>query len=128
MATGSSGAGDAGGQGGQGGLQALLGGATGAAGASGAGGSPASALAGPAVALINQQLGALGEEIKRGVRELRLTVTWPDGRHTESFTVVTHLVILGTAADRAQRAAQQNVQQLQQLQQQLGQPAPVPTP
>jgi len=116
------------------GLAALLGGAAGAAPASSTTGAPvpqssgAGALAGPAMALIQQQLTTLGEEIKKGVREVRLTVSWPDGRSTESFTVVTHLVILGTAADRAQRAAQQNVQQLQQLQQQLGQPAPVPTP
>ena len=102
--------GGAGGSGGQGGLSSLLGGASGAqgGGGSGASGSP---LAGPALALINQQLATLGEEIKRGVREVRLTVSWPDGRSTESFTVVTHMVILGSAAERAQNGAVQNFQQ-----------------
>jgi general secretion pathway protein I len=111
----------AGGSGGQGGLAGLLGGAAGAGGASGAGGSPGasgsgaagSPLAGPALALINQQLATLGEEIKRGVREVRLTVSWPDGRSTESFTVVTHMVILGSAAERAQNSAAQTLQQVQ---------------
>ncbi|HET9553528.1 MAG TPA: hypothetical protein VFP50_11215, partial [Anaeromyxobacteraceae bacterium] len=52
------------------------------------------ALAGPALAVIQQQLTGLGEQIKKGVREVRLTVSWPDGQRTESFTVVTHLVVL----------------------------------
>ncbi len=54
-------------------------------------GSP---LAGAAVGMIQQQLTSLGEKLKSGVRELRLTVGWKDGKTTESFTVVTHLVVL----------------------------------
>lgn len=46
-------------------------------------------------AVLNQQLTAMGEQIKKGVRELRLTVSWPEGPSREgSFTVVTHLVVL----------------------------------
>jgi general secretion pathway protein I len=60
-------------------------------------GSP---LAGSAVALIQQQLTGLGEQIKSGVREVRLTVGWKDGSATESFTLVTHLVVLTTGAQR----------------------------
>jgi general secretion pathway protein I len=101
-------------------LSGLLGGAGGSsAQAADPKASATSALAGPAVALIQQQLTTLGEEIKKGVREIRLTVSWPDGSHTESLTVVTHLVILGSAQERAAGAAQQAVQG--QLQQAIGQ-------
>lgn len=60
-------------------------------------GSP---LAGPAVAMINQQLTSLGEQLKAGVRELRLTVGWKDGKAVESFTLVTHLVVLTPASQK----------------------------
>jgi general secretion pathway protein I len=40
------------------------------------------------------QLTRFGETVKKGVREVRLTVTWPDGKREGSFTVVTHLVVL----------------------------------
>jgi general secretion pathway protein I len=45
-------------------------------------------------AALQAQLTTFGETVKRGVRELRLTVTWPEGKREESFTVVTHLVVL----------------------------------
>jgi general secretion pathway protein I len=93
-----------------GGVAGLLGldasslpGAGGGAAATGAGGptsSLAGALSGASVGLIQGQLTALGEQIKQGVRELRLTVSWPDGKTTESFTVVTHLVVLTTGAQK----------------------------
>lgn len=65
----------------------------------GAGAGSAALAADPAqlatAAVLNQQLTALGEQIKKGVREVRLTVTWPDGPSREgSFTVVTHMVVL----------------------------------
>ncbi len=51
---------------------------------------------GPAQAVIQGTLQTLltsiGEKIKKGVREIRLTVSWQDGGPEESFTVVTHLV------------------------------------
>ncbi len=40
---------------------------------------------------------SLGEQLKRGVREVRLTVSWPEGTHEESFSVVTHMVVLAPA-------------------------------
>ncbi len=43
---------------------------------------------------LQMQLTALGEQIKKGVREVRLTVSWPEGKRQSSFTVVTHLVVL----------------------------------
>lgn len=36
----------------------------------------------------------IGEQLKKGVREVRLTVSWQGGARVESFDVVTHLVVL----------------------------------
>ncbi len=49
-------------------------------------------------AMIEAQLNVLASTVKQGVRELRLTVSWKDGAREESFDVVTHLVVLGSAA------------------------------
>lgn len=43
-------------------------------------------------ATLQAVLTGIGETLKKGVRELRLTVSWQDGASVESFTVVTHLV------------------------------------
>ncbi len=43
---------------------------------------------------LQAQLNTLGEQIKKGVREVRLTVRWPEGKRESSFTVVTHMVVL----------------------------------
>lgn len=92
-----------------GGLEGLLGMAPGAL-AGGAGGgpqasSPLGAMAGPALAAIQSQLTALGEEIKKGVREVRLTVSWKEGASEESFSVVTHMVVLVPGSQAASTAA-----------------------
>jgi hypothetical protein len=47
----------------------------------------------------------LGEEIKKGVREVRLTVSWSEGARQESFTVVTHLVVLVPGSQQPAAAA-----------------------
>ncbi len=39
-------------------------------------------------------LGHLGEQLKRGVRQVRLTVSWPEGAREESFSITTHMVVL----------------------------------
>ncbi|MFO0583075.1 MAG: prepilin-type N-terminal cleavage/methylation domain-containing protein [Anaeromyxobacter sp.] len=52
---------------------------------------PRAALFGP---MLDTQLLRFGETIKKGVRELRLTVSWPDGKVDGTFTIVTHLVVL----------------------------------
>jgi general secretion pathway protein I len=44
--------------------------------------------------LIQTQLAVFGETVKKGVRELRLTVRWQEGETERAFTVVTHLVVL----------------------------------
>jgi general secretion pathway protein I len=50
--------------------------------------------AGALTAMVQAQLTQFGETVKKGVRELRLTVAWGEGRTEHSFTVVTHLVVL----------------------------------
>ncbi len=39
----------------------------------------------------------LGEQLKKGVREVTLTVWWPEGASEASFSVVTHMVVLAPA-------------------------------
>jgi general secretion pathway protein I len=48
-------------------------------------------------ASLQGMLARLGEQLKRGVREVKLTVSWPDGAREESFTVATHMVVLAPA-------------------------------
>lgn len=48
----------------------------------------AAAMMGP----LQTQLTVIGEQLKKGLREIRLTVAWKDGAREESFTVVTHQV------------------------------------
>lgn len=43
---------------------------------------------------LQQILAVMAEQLKRGARELRLTVSWPDGGAEESFEVKTHMVVL----------------------------------
>jgi general secretion pathway protein I len=66
------------------------------------GSGPTTALGGPAAGLIaamlQVQLRQFGAVLKKSVREMRLTVSWPSGRTTRSFTVVTHLVVLNPRA------------------------------
>ncbi len=50
--------------------------------------------AGAIAQALQAQLTIVGEQVKKGVREVRLTVSWPDGKKAESFTVVTHMVVL----------------------------------
>lgn len=47
--------------------------------------------------MVEVQLNAFATSVKQGVRELRLTVSWKEGAREESFTVVTHLVVLQPA-------------------------------
>jgi general secretion pathway protein I len=74
-------------------LSALLGGT---AGGKDAQGGPQTVTPGTAAVAgtLNAQLTAMGEQIKKAVREVRLTVSWPEGARQDSFTVVTHLVVL----------------------------------
>jgi general secretion pathway protein I len=61
-----------------------------------------SAGANPAVGaltkMIQTQLTAFGETLKQSFREMRLTVSWRDGKTPRAFTVTTHLVVLNPRA------------------------------
>ena len=43
---------------------------------------------------MNSLLTRIGEQLKKSVRDVRLTVSWPDGASVESFDVATQLVVL----------------------------------
>ncbi len=94
----------------EGGLDGLLGLAGGGAAAGqggGQGGGAAAALANSPMAaaakgMIEQQLTALGEEMKKGVRQVRLTTSWKDGKAEESFSVVTYMVVLVPGSQRVE--------------------------
>jgi general secretion pathway protein I len=44
--------------------------------------------------MLEALLAQMAEQLKRGARELRLTVSWPEAGGDESFEVKTHLVVL----------------------------------
>lgn len=48
--------------------------------------------------IVQQQCTLLSQDIQKGVREVRLTVSWGPEASAESFTVVTHLVELQPTA------------------------------
>ncbi len=45
-------------------------------------------------AMVKQQCSAFAETMKRSIRELRLGVSWREGKRAEGFTVATHLVVM----------------------------------
>jgi general secretion pathway protein I len=60
---------------------------------------------GPAAGLAQAQFNQLVDQLTKSVREVHLTVTWKEGKLTESFDIVTHVVSLGTGSDRNGGAA-----------------------
>jgi general secretion pathway protein I len=44
-------------------------------------------------AQVQTLLTSIGEDLKKGLREVRLTVSWADGATQESFEVVTHVAV-----------------------------------
>ena len=60
----------------------------------------AMAAAGPLAGMAQAQMQQLVTQINQSVREIRLTVTWPDGKREDSLEVVTHLVATGPGSDR----------------------------
>ncbi len=97
-------------------LSGLFGGATGSAAAGAAGaaaqGAPGAAGAGgllgalgPMAGMAQQQFTQMVDQLQKSVREVHLTVTWKEGKITESIDVVTHVVSLGPGSDRNGGAA-----------------------
>lgn len=76
-------------------LAKLIGGKAGASGAApGDKGGLESVFPGAAAMMgpMQTQIAVVGEQMKKGLREVRLTVAWKDGIRDESFTVVTHIL------------------------------------
>ncbi len=48
----------------------------------------------PLQAILQPTLARLAENVKKGLREVRLTVSWPEGGRDESFEVKTHMLVL----------------------------------
>jgi general secretion pathway protein I len=55
---------------------------------------------GPFATLAQTQVTQLLDQIRKGVREVHLTVSWKEGTRTESIDVVTHVVSLQQGSDR----------------------------
>lgn len=68
--------------------------------AGGGGAAGAMAAMGPLAGFANQQLTQMIQEINKSVREVHLTVSWKDGKNTESIDIVTHVVSSGQGSDR----------------------------
>jgi general secretion pathway protein I len=95
-------------------LGGAAGGAPGGAGSGGgtsgpAGGAAALAPGGALGTVLQAQLKTFAEELRRALRELRLTVTWKDGRRDQGLTVATHLVVLNPKAPGGARGASPDV-------------------
>lgn len=87
------------------GLAGLLGGAS----PSGSGPSPAGAMGGLGGLMsgaIGPQAQLMVTQITRMVREVRLTVSWMDGKVPQEFTVVEHIVSMGPTGGLRNNAAQ----------------------
>lgn len=72
----------------------------------GAGGSPGMPaenplVSGPFGAMASTMIQQLMETLKSSVREVKLTITWKNGRREESFDLVEHVVILPDAQKKA---------------------------
>jgi general secretion pathway protein I len=72
----------------------------GAAAAGGAGAMGGLAAMGPMAGMIQGQFTQMVDQLTKAVREVHLTVTWKEGKQTESFDLVTHVVSMGPGTDR----------------------------
>ena len=79
-------------------LAGAAGGAGAGAGTTTAAGATTNPLAGAVTGLLQQQLAAFGETVKKSFREMRFTVSWRDGKAAHDFTVTTHLLVLNPRA------------------------------
>jgi general secretion pathway protein I len=62
---------------------------------------------GPAAGIAQQQFQTMIDTLQKSVREVHLTVSWKEGKLTESIDLVTHVVSLGPGSDRNGGAAGQ---------------------
>ena len=111
-------------------LAAQLGGAQGALqglqGLTGGGGGAAAMMSGPLGGMLQGQAKTFIETLKKSVRQVRLTVSWQDGKQKLDVTASQIIVILPETIGAADTT--QAVQQLPTQQQQLGQVPMTPPP
>jgi general secretion pathway protein I len=55
---------------------------------------------GPMASLLQGQFTQMVDQLTKTVREVHLTVSWPEGSNTETLELVTHVVSLGPGGDR----------------------------
>jgi general secretion pathway protein I len=67
-------------------------------------GGPLAAL-GPMAGMAQQQFTQMVDQLQKSVREVHLTVSWKEGKLTESIDLVTHVVSIGAGSDRNGGAA-----------------------
>lgn len=73
--------------------------------AQGAAGGGLMGMLGPMAGMAQQQFTQMVDQLQKSVREVHLTVTWKEGKITESIDLVTHVVSLGPGSDRNGGAA-----------------------
>jgi len=89
----------------------------------GAPGPSTTAAGGPLGGLLQTQAQGFLETLKKSVRELRVTVTWQDGKQERSVSASQEIVILPESVGKTE---QQQTQQMQQTQPQTQAPSGVP--
>lgn len=55
---------------------------------------------GPMAGIASQQFTQMVDQLQKSVREVHLTVSWKEGKLTESLDLVTHVVSMGPGSDR----------------------------
>ncbi|MFT3841902.1 MAG: hypothetical protein QM723_33230 [Myxococcaceae bacterium] len=82
--------------------------------------------------MMQQQFQQMVDQLTKAVREVHLTVTWKEGKQTESFDLVTHVVSLGPGSDRngglPGQTSQQAANNGQWVRADNGRPVPNPVP
>lgn len=88
-------------------LASQLGGGLGAGGIAGAlqGGGAAAMMTGPLAGILQGQAKTFIETLKKSVREVRLTVSWQDGKQARSITASQQIVILPESVGKAGQTA-----------------------
>jgi len=91
-------------------LGKILGSQTPAAGAKGGGSGPTAGLpAGVTGSVLQTQINAFAEELKKGVRQVTLRVSWKDGKIDQGFDVSTFWVVLNPKAPGGARGPNPDV-------------------
>jgi general secretion pathway protein I len=91
------------------GTQEMLGKLIGGAGAGGSGGPSSAGPGGVLGGVLQTQLTAFSEELKKGVRKAVLRISWKDGKSEHGFDVSTYMVVLNPKAPGGARTADPDI-------------------